>query len=81
MQRQSFGKLCERLISFPRAALERVSKHLATTEASASPTLVFTAITLLLILSIIQIDMLRDELSALGLVFRDEVTEPNLLGP
>jgi len=54
---------------------------LATTEASASPTLVFTAITLLLILSIIQIDMLRDELSALGLVFRDEVTEPNLLGP
>ena len=75
MQRESFWRLYARLISFHRAAYERVSKHGGTTELSASPTLVFTAVTLVLILTILEIDLHRDELRELGFIFSDKGAE------
>jgi hypothetical protein len=81
MQRESIWRLCARLVSFHRAARERVSKHEGTTELSASPTLVFTAVTLVLILTILEIDLHRDELRELGFIFSDKDIEPSFLGP
>ena len=81
MQRESFWRLYARLISFHRAAYERVSKHGGTTELSASPTLVFTAVTLVLILTILEIDLHRDELRELGFIFSDKGIEPSFLSP
>jgi hypothetical protein len=81
MQRESFWRLYARLISFHRAACERVAKHEGTTELSASPTLVFTTLTLALILAILEIDLHRDELRELGFIFSDDGIEPRFLSP
>jgi hypothetical protein len=51
-------------------------KHGGTTELSASPTLVFTAVTLVLFLTILEIDLHRDELRELGFIFSDKDIEP-----
>jgi hypothetical protein len=48
---------------------------------SASPTLIFVAITLFLILAILEIDLHRDELRALGLIAGEEGIVPSLAGP
>lgn len=67
MQRQSFSRLYARLVSFQRAARNRSSTQGDTTGA-ISPTLLYTAVALFLILAIIEIDLHREELKALGLV-------------
>jgi hypothetical protein len=51
------------------------------TGTSASPTLVFTATVLFLILAILEIDQHRDELRALGLIGGDEGIMPSFAGP
>ena len=81
MQRESIWRFYARLISLHWAARERVSKHGGTTELSASPTLVFTAVTLVLFLTILEIDLHRDELRELGFIFSDKDIEPIFLGP
>jgi hypothetical protein len=51
------------------------------TATSASPILIFAAVTLFLILAILEIDLHRDELRALGLLSRDEGSGPVFAGP
>jgi hypothetical protein len=81
MQRESIWRLYAKLISFHRAARELVSKHGGTTELSASPALVFTAVTLILFLTILEVDLHRDELRELGFIFSDKDIEPIFLAP
>jgi hypothetical protein len=81
MQRQSFWRLYARLVSFHRAVHNRGSAHGDTTGTSASPILTFAAAALFLILAILEIDLHRDALRALGLVFGEEATEPIFAGP
>jgi hypothetical protein len=50
-------------------------------EISASPILIFVAVALLLILVIMEIDLHRDELRALGLVFGEEGIVSSFAGP
>ena len=81
MQIKNFWRLYGRLISTHRSARERISPRGEATEALASPTLVFAAIVLFLILAIAQIDLHRDELTALGLVSSEAGIEPAFLSP
>jgi len=81
MQRQSFWRLYARLVSFHRAVLELSSAQGDTARTSASPVLAFTAAALVLILAILEVDLHRDELRALGLVFGSDGIEPMLAGP
>jgi hypothetical protein len=66
MQRQNFSKLYARLVSFQRAARNRRD-----TTGTISPILMYTAVALFLILAIIEIDLHREELRALGLIASD----------
>jgi hypothetical protein len=50
-------------------------------ETSASPILIFTATALLLVLAILEIDLHRDELRALGLIVGEESLALSLAGP
>ncbi len=52
-----------------------------TTSTSASPLLTFIATVLFLILSIVEIDLHRDELRTFGLVGGEEPINPALMGP
>ena len=72
MQIQSFWRLYARLVSFQRTARDRRSAHGGITGTPVSPILIFTSAALFLILAILEIDLHREELRALGLVFRDE---------
>jgi hypothetical protein len=81
MQRQGFWRLYAWLVSFHRAAGKRKSAQGSMTETLASPTLIFTANALFLILAILEIDLHRDELRALGLVFGEEGIVSSLAGP
>jgi hypothetical protein len=51
------------------------------TETAASPTLIFAANALFLIVAILEIDLHRDELRALGPVFGEEGIVSSLAGP
>jgi hypothetical protein len=51
------------------------------TGTSATPTLVFAATALFLILAILEIDLHKDELRALGLVGDEEGVIPSFVGP
>jgi hypothetical protein len=81
MQRQGFWRLYAWLFSFHREAGKRKSGKGSTAETSASPILMFTANALFLILAILEIDLHRDELGALGLVFGEEGIVSSLVGP
>jgi hypothetical protein len=81
MHRQSLWKLYARLILFHRTTRSRSSAHGEKTETSASPILTFAAIALFLILAILEIDLHRDELRALGLVSSEEGINPIFAGP
>ena len=81
MQRQGFGRLYDWFVSFQRRASKRKSARARTADTAASPILVFVADTLFLLLVILVIDLRRDELRALGLVFGDEGIVPSLSGP
>ena len=80
MHRQSFWKLYAWFVSFHRAARIRISAQ-GMTGTSASPTLIFTAVALFLILAILEIDQHRDELRALGLIGGEGDIGSSLAGP
>jgi hypothetical protein len=81
MQRRSFWKLYDRCASLHRAACNRIFTQAEMTETSASPVLLFAATALFLLLAILEIDLFRDELRALGLVAGKENDMPSLVGP
>ncbi len=68
MQRWISGRLYARLISLHRAAWIRIAAQRQSAETAASPALLYAAITLFLILAILQIDLHRGELEAFGLI-------------
>lgn len=80
MQRWVSGRLYARIVSLHRAARIRFAPG-KTTETSASPTLMYAAITLFLILAILEIDLHREELEALGLIPSEEGAGSALAGP
>jgi hypothetical protein len=75
MQRPDFWRLYARLVSFHRATASRISAHGEASGTSASPVLVYAAAALFLILAILEVDLHRDELRALGLVSSDQRIE------
>jgi hypothetical protein len=81
MQRYSFWRLYARLVSFRRATGNRISAHGGTTGTSASPVLIYAAVALFLILAIVEVDLHRDELRALGLINSAEHVGPIPVGP
>jgi hypothetical protein len=81
MQRLGFSKLYARLASFQRAVHNRIAAQAKTAETSASPLLAYAATVLLLLLAILEIDLHRDELRALGLITGDADGASSLLGP
>ena len=64
--------------SYPR---KRTAALRDTTDRSASPLLIFVAAALFVILSILMIDLHRDELHALGLVGGAERIDANFMSP
>jgi len=81
MQRRSFWGLYARVVSFGRSTRSRISAHGETTGTSASPILAYTAAALFLILAILEVDLHRDELKALGLASSEESAERMFTGP
>jgi hypothetical protein len=81
MQRYSFWRLFAWLVSFHQATRNRKSTHGEMTGALASPVLTFTAVALFLILAILEVDLHRDELRALGLTSNAEQIGPIPAGP
>jgi len=80
MQGHSFHRLFAWLVSLRLAAWIRTSAQGKTIEASSSQILTFTAITLFLMLAILEIDLHRDELRVLGLVGEEDAVSP-FVGP
>jgi len=78
---QGFWRLHAWLISLHRTAYDRLSAQGKMPGTSASPTLIFTATALFLILAILEIDQHRDELRALGLIGGDEGIMSSFVGP
>jgi hypothetical protein len=76
MQRHGFWRLYARLVSFHRAIRDRTSTHGKITGTAASPVLVYAAAALVLILAIVEVDLHRDELRALGLINNAERINP-----
>jgi hypothetical protein len=70
MQRQNFWRRYARFVPFQRAARNR-SYVPGDTTGTISPLLMYTAVALFLILAIIEIDLHREELKALGLIASD----------
>ncbi len=82
MRRQDFSKLCARLDEFRRDFLNQRSVPGGTTgKTSSSPVLTFIAAALFLILAIIEIDLHRKELRALGLIISEVGVDPTFVGP
>ncbi len=81
MQRHSFRRLYTWLVSLHFAAGEQSSAQGKMTETPTSPVLTFAAITLFLILAILEIDLHREELMALGLVAGEVGVVPSFAGP
>ncbi|MEH2484056.1 hypothetical protein V1282_007413 [Nitrobacteraceae bacterium AZCC 2146] len=73
MQTASFWRLYARLTAFFRPARSGKFKPRDMAGISVSPLLIFVAITLFLILAIIEIDQHRDELRAIGVIVGDGV--------
>lgn len=81
MQRQGFSKLYARFASIQRAVHSRIAAQANTAETSASPLLAFAAAVLLTLLAVLEIDLHRDELRALGLIASEANGTSFLLGP
>ena len=85
MQRQGFWRLYSWLISLHRASGGRRPAQGAVQgaliETSASPVLTYTVIVLLLVLAILEVDLHRDELRALGFISGEEDLASSLVGP
>jgi hypothetical protein len=69
------------LAPFWSCSRERTAAQRDTTDRSASPLLIYVAAALCLVLSILTIDLHRDELRALGLVGGAERINPVLMSP
>ena len=70
-----------RLAPFRSYSRERTAAQRDTTDRSASPLLMYVAAVLLLVLSILVIDLHREELRALGLVGGAEQINPVFMSP
>lgn len=68
MKRMGFRRLLAWLTSFLRASRDGITKHRGMVEKSASPALIFIAVTLFLILAILEVDQHRVELSTIGAI-------------
>ena len=68
MRRLGFKRLRAGLVSLQRAVARHRSDAEGVADAAASPLLVFVAIALCLILAILEIELHRDQLKALGLL-------------
>jgi len=69
------------LAPFWSASRERTAAPRDATDKSASPLLIYIVAVLFLILSIVMIDLHRDELRALGLVSGAERINPAFMSP
>jgi hypothetical protein len=81
MQRWISGRLYARLVSLHRAACILIFAQGKTAGTSASPILIYAVIVLLLILAVLEIDLHREELKALGLAGSEEGGWSPLVGP
>jgi hypothetical protein len=81
MQRRNFWGLYARVVSFGRSTRSRISAHGEMTGTSASPVLIYTVDALFLMLAILEVDLHRDELRALGLVSSEERIQAIVAGP
>ena len=70
-----------RLAPFWSCSRERTAAQRDATDRSASPLLMYVAAVLLLVLSILVIDLHREELRALGLVGGTEQINPVFMSP
>ena len=73
--------LLARFVPFREASRDQKAPQRGAVDTSASPLLTFIATALFLILSIIEIDLHRDELRTFGLVGSEELINPALVGP
>jgi hypothetical protein len=78
MKRQDLSKLSAWLIAFCRDSSVRRSAQDSTAETS--PVLMFVAVSLFLILAILEIDLHRDELRLLGIIFGEDGVDPVFRG-
>ena len=69
------------LISLWRLLRNATSPHREDMRAKASPSLIYTAIVLALLLAIVEMDAHRDQLQSLGLLASDQFSPAALLGP
>jgi hypothetical protein len=84
MQRRTvrmLGALRALLAPFWSHSRERTAAQRDTANSSASPLLIYVTAVLFLLLSILMIDLHRDELRALGLVGGAERTTPVFMSP
>lgn len=69
------------LISLWRTFRDAISPHRDAVAARASPSLVYTAVVLALLLAILEVDAHRGELESLGLLGSDRTIQTVFLGP
>lgn len=81
MQRQGFWRLYAWLVSLHRPARKPKSAQGSMAGTSASPILTFVAAALFSILAILEIDLHRDELRVVGLIFGEESIVSPFVGP
>lgn len=79
MKRQDLSKLSTWLIAFRQDSRVPSSAQDSTTETS--PVLVFAAVSLFLILAILEIDLHREELRLFGINFGEDGIDPVFKGP
>ena len=79
MKRQDLSKLSAWFVAFRRAS--RVREPAQDTATETSPILVFVAVSLFLILTILEIDLHRDELRLLGIILGEDGIDPVFKGP
>ena len=81
MQRRTVRMLSALLAPFWSYSRERTAAQRDATDKSASPLLIYIAFALCMVLSILTIDLHRDELRALGLVGGTERINPVFMSP
>ena len=81
MHKRGFWIMYAWLISVHQAARSRRSAQESMIGTSASPFLTFVAAALFLILTILEIDLHREDLRALGLIFGEVGIVSSFVGP
>jgi len=79
MKRQDLSKLSAWFVAFRRDS--HVPGPAQDTATETSPILVFVAVSLFLVLTILEIDLHRDELRLLGFILGEDGIDPVFMGP